>query len=209
MAVLGWYPDPSGRHEQRFFDGVRWTDHVSDGDTVGVDPAAPASPTVVQPVIVHQPEPIALVHSPSVARRAASRYGGWPLWAKIAAPVAALGLIGGVATAGGEDNGDDTPRQVVDVIATTVPATTTTVVVEATAPPTTAAPVVATTAAPPPTATPTTRAPLVTSPPTTTAPSVYYANCAAARADGAAPVHRGDPGYGSHLDRDGDGIGCE
>lgn len=37
----------------------------------------------------------------------------------------------------------------------------------------------------------------------------YYKNCAAAKAAGAAPVHRGQPGYGSHLDRDGDGIGCE
>lgn len=36
-----------------------------------------------------------------------------------------------------------------------------------------------------------------------------YANCAAARAAGAAPVRRGDPGYGRHLDRDGDGVGCE
>lgn len=36
-----------------------------------------------------------------------------------------------------------------------------------------------------------------------------FANCAAARAAGAAPVHRGDPGYGPHLDRDDDGIGCE
>lgn len=36
-----------------------------------------------------------------------------------------------------------------------------------------------------------------------------YANCAAARAAGAAPVRRGDPGYGPHLDRDGDGVGCE
>jgi endonuclease YncB( thermonuclease family) len=39
--------------------------------------------------------------------------------------------------------------------------------------------------------------------------STYYKNCTAARAAGAAPVHRGDPGYGSHLDRDGDGTGCE
>lgn len=38
---------------------------------------------------------------------------------------------------------------------------------------------------------------------------VFYANCAAARAAGAAPVYRGEPGYGKHLDRDGDGIGCE
>jgi hypothetical protein len=36
-----------------------------------------------------------------------------------------------------------------------------------------------------------------------------YANCAQARAAGAAPIRRGDPGYGRHLDRDGDGIGCE
>ncbi|MEU4009166.1 excalibur calcium-binding domain-containing protein [Streptomyces pseudogriseolus] len=39
--------------------------------------------------------------------------------------------------------------------------------------------------------------------------SVYYENCDAARAAGAAPVHVGDPGYGGHLDRDGDGTGCE
>lgn len=36
-----------------------------------------------------------------------------------------------------------------------------------------------------------------------------YRNCAAARAAGADPVYAGDPGYGPHLDRDGDGIGCE
>ncbi|MFZ5637889.1 MAG: excalibur calcium-binding domain-containing protein [Pseudomonadota bacterium] len=36
-----------------------------------------------------------------------------------------------------------------------------------------------------------------------------YANCSEARAAGAAPVRRGDPGYGPHLDRDGDGVGCE
>ena len=39
--------------------------------------------------------------------------------------------------------------------------------------------------------------------------TVYYQNCDAARAAGAAPVRRGDPGYGAHLDRDGDGIACE
>jgi Excalibur calcium-binding domain len=37
----------------------------------------------------------------------------------------------------------------------------------------------------------------------------YYPNCAAARSAGAAPVMAGEPGYGRHLDRDGDGIGCE
>lgn len=36
-----------------------------------------------------------------------------------------------------------------------------------------------------------------------------FANCSAARAAGAAPVRAGDPGYGRHLDRDDDGVGCE
>lgn len=39
--------------------------------------------------------------------------------------------------------------------------------------------------------------------------SVYYPNCAAARAAGAAPLHRSDPGYRPALDRDNDGIACE
>jgi hypothetical protein len=36
-----------------------------------------------------------------------------------------------------------------------------------------------------------------------------YRNCSEARAAGAAPIRRGDPGYGRHLDRDNDGVGCE
>lgn len=37
----------------------------------------------------------------------------------------------------------------------------------------------------------------------------YYSNCAAVRAAGAAPIHRGQPGYRSGLDRDGDGVACD
>lgn len=36
-----------------------------------------------------------------------------------------------------------------------------------------------------------------------------YPNCAAAHAAGAAPIRRGEFGYGAHLDRDNDGIACE
>jgi len=56
-----------------------------------------------------------------------------------------------------------------------------------------------------PTAPPTTAA----RPPATAAPAAYYTNCAEARRAGAAPVRRGQPGYATHLDRDGDGVGCE
>jgi len=39
--------------------------------------------------------------------------------------------------------------------------------------------------------------------------NVYYANCSEARAAGDAPLYRGDAGYRSALDRDGDGVACE
>jgi hypothetical protein len=38
---------------------------------------------------------------------------------------------------------------------------------------------------------------------------VVFANCAAARAAGAAPIRRGEPGYRDRLDGDGDGVACE
>jgi hypothetical protein len=36
-----------------------------------------------------------------------------------------------------------------------------------------------------------------------------FRNCAEARAAGAAPARREEPGYGPHLDHDSDGVGCE
>ncbi len=53
-----------------------------------------------------------------------------------------------------------------------------------------------------------------TTPPTTataapTAGPVTFQNCAEAEAAGAAPINRGEPGYSSKLDRDGDGVACE
>jgi hypothetical protein len=39
--------------------------------------------------------------------------------------------------------------------------------------------------------------------------ATYYKNCDAARAAGAAPLHRGEPGYRPALDRDKDGVACE
>ena len=44
---------------------------------------------------------------------------------------------------------------------------------------------------------------------TTAASSAYYANCTAAWNAGAAPLHTGDPGYSTKLDRDKDGTACE
>lgn len=39
--------------------------------------------------------------------------------------------------------------------------------------------------------------------------AAYYANCAAVKAAGAAPIYAGQPGYSTSLDRDRDGVACE
>ena len=108
---------------------------------------------------------------------------------------------------------------------TTARATTTVAPTTTAPPPSTTTPPPPTTAPPPPTPAPT-AAPIPTTeyapppppPPPPPMPvaaplpeigSGSYKNCSAARAAGAAPVYRNDPGYGAHLDRDGDGVGCE
>lgn len=64
-----------------------------------------------------------------------------------------------------------------------------------------------TTSIPKPPPAPKTTAPAPPPPPA--AGPVYYRNCTAVRAAGAAPIYRGQPGYSSKLDRDGDGVACE
>lgn len=39
--------------------------------------------------------------------------------------------------------------------------------------------------------------------------AVHYKDCAEVRKAGKAPLRRGQPGYGAHLDPDGDGIACK
>ena len=36
-AAPNWYPDPYGRHQFRWFDGQRWTEHVTSNGQQGVD----------------------------------------------------------------------------------------------------------------------------------------------------------------------------
>lgn len=42
----GWYPDPMGRHEHRWFDGQGWTEHVTSAGAQGIDPIGPGPSAV-------------------------------------------------------------------------------------------------------------------------------------------------------------------
>jgi hypothetical protein len=37
-VASGWHPDPSGRHQFRYWNGVAWTEHVSTGGLTDTDP---------------------------------------------------------------------------------------------------------------------------------------------------------------------------
>jgi hypothetical protein len=75
MAMAGWYADPLGLHEKRFFNGTVWTDRVTDREVEGHDPLGnvapppPFTPTVsgIAPQYVGAPQ-----------YGAAPSYGGAP-----------------------------------------------------------------------------------------------------------------------------------
>jgi Excalibur calcium-binding domain len=159
---------------------------------------------------------------PGPVRRAVGGARGWyrssPLWLKVttgvAGALAVLGLVLGVSPALRQDGSSQRATAVGSTTtspSTTVPPSTTT-----TGPPPTTAPampppsVVRTTTTAPTTTVPPTTAP-TTAPPTTptTEPPPEYRTCWQALRAGALPLEWGEPGYGPHLDDDGDGRACE
>lgn len=49
MPHPGWAADPYQRHQLRYFDGQRWTEHVSDNGTATID--APPTAATVSPIV--------------------------------------------------------------------------------------------------------------------------------------------------------------
>ena len=41
-TAAGWFTDPFVHHEQRYWSGQAWTEHVLDGGTPAVDPPPPS-----------------------------------------------------------------------------------------------------------------------------------------------------------------------
>lgn len=181
-----WQPDPTQRHELRWWDGSEWTANVSDHGIAGFDPLpAPApiptnAPTSPAPTIP-PPTMAAPTGPPPMAPSPAWGAPGAALGATTALPVSATPapgarrrnlLIGaaiagvvvlgvaGVLVLGGDDDSKGTvaaPSSVATSLPpTTVAATTTTT------PATTLAPTTVPTTLPPTTAAPTTAAPATT-----------------------------------------------
>jgi uncharacterized protein YxjI len=73
-----WYPDPSGRHELRYFDGSAWSEHVSDHGRQSVD--APGGPSHVPTVSRAQEKIVSDVARAGVAGSAAQ--GGGTLFSE-------------------------------------------------------------------------------------------------------------------------------
>lgn len=44
MTDAGWYPDPTGRQDHRYWDGAAWTEHVSKNGQQSTDPPVLATP---------------------------------------------------------------------------------------------------------------------------------------------------------------------
>lgn len=62
-TLAGWHQDPSGRHELRFWNGDRWTEHVIDGGIPGLDfptrsGRAPSDTTASSPPPPPEAEPL-------------------------------------------------------------------------------------------------------------------------------------------------------
>lgn len=154
----------------------------------------------------------------------------WPLWAKIATPLGALMVFGGIANACAPPEDEAklvspmTAVTTAEIAPTESPSTTsigaspTTTTVAATTPP----PETTTAPTPPPTAAatipPATNPPPTNPPPTVPPPPLpivvmtdpRFGTCKEAKANGYGPYHSGtDTEYGWYRDADSDGIVCE
>src|SRR5262245_2926338 len=73
LPPAGWFPDPSGRHDHRYWDGHAWTDYVADHGVQSVAPVAQAAPVVTTPA----PAPMFGVAPPPSVPTASTTASGW------------------------------------------------------------------------------------------------------------------------------------
>jgi hypothetical protein len=95
-----WYPDPTGRHDHRWWDGEAWTAHIADAGLAGIDPLGAGMPgpdegrAEASGPILGPGEHLAPLSDPDLQRRA-GRMGSWSAAIGITAlPIALLPMFG-------------------------------------------------------------------------------------------------------------------
>lgn len=53
--AAGWFPDPTGRNERRYWNGAAWTEHVFSAGSQSTDPMPSVSETAVESTVVAAP----------------------------------------------------------------------------------------------------------------------------------------------------------
>lgn len=56
MTAAAWHPDPTGRHELRYWDGTQWSEHVSDGGVQSTSPLTPPEEPTAEADATHRAE---------------------------------------------------------------------------------------------------------------------------------------------------------
>lgn len=69
MSAPGWYPDPHGEHQFRYWDGAEWTDHVHDEAAAATGGPVPAAPLAAADPIIAAPIAAAPIAAAPVARQ--------------------------------------------------------------------------------------------------------------------------------------------
>lgn len=118
-SAPGWYPDPTGRHERRYWSGIRWSRHVDNGGERGDDPIEPDSTehlAVQSPTVPALPDPPQLgiqQYQPSYDRfqppapLPRSRAPLIALAGVVAAAVIGIGVLLITGGGGGDDDNKD------------------------------------------------------------------------------------------------------
>jgi hypothetical protein len=77
-----WQPDPTGRHEYRWWDGASWTDSVADGGVTSTDPlSGPAGAAGQEPARQAAPATVIAGTEPVNVGGASPQTGAGPSWA--------------------------------------------------------------------------------------------------------------------------------
>lgn len=93
MSPPGWYADPSGRHEGRYWDGTAWTMMVADRGATTTDPAGLQVPAPNAPPPAPPPPPPPSAGPPSIAAPVGYRVLGASRGRVAALSVAQLSLM--------------------------------------------------------------------------------------------------------------------